>query len=143
MKLFPKAITRRVASGYVQGFLRLHPDDIMGKGGWYQGTRNCPDNWFMRVRWVEERMVLTPMDSKAGDVYLTRTGFNANRTAIQKAYRSACKAGNDRTDGKGWKAFEEEAERTWKAVAEGTRRTSLAMRVRATQAESLLEQTAL
>ena len=54
--------------------------------------------------------------SKNGFLYLTRAGYNFFKEDLKKAFEQALLEGKDRTEGRGWDLFEEEAEKHFQQV---------------------------
>jgi len=66
-----------------------------------------PDNWFIRAHFDRGPCI----GAECGCLYLSSIGYKANKERIKEAFELALNEGNDRTHGRGWIAFEEEAKR--------------------------------
>lgn len=66
---------------------------------------DMPDDWFMYSNGSSPLI-----GNQKGFLHLSRKGYEANKDRLKAAFLLAISQGWDRTNGRGWVAFEEEAE---------------------------------
>lgn len=110
MKLSYETLT----SGAKCGYLSIHiPSLCVGGNPPNHIEVDMPDEWFMFVNAGPVPVV----GKQEGFLYLTRKGYEDNKDRLRTAFELAIASGFDRTDGRGWVAFEEYVENHFTKLA--------------------------
>jgi hypothetical protein len=80
-------------------------------------TVEMPDDWFMRLRGS-----LPCAGRQQGFLFLSRKGYNANKSHLKSAFEKALNKGLDRTKGKGWVAFEEHVDNHFSTMSKAIKK---------------------
>lgn len=131
MKIYKDSLTQLASEGYLtlqvpSSILSLEPNTKIE-------TEECPDEWFDMTKLSGYKRVRCLPGHKCQYLFLSRKGYETNKDRLKEVFEKAITnpKGMDRTNGRGWIAFEEAAEKHFMELEQNTEKHYQSMKQKA------------